>query len=83
MAFRQIVWVVVTWWQMIRMIWREPRSNDVGYRWQLLENYWFFRWRRPGPILRLAKWTWKSGSVKHRKSEDRSLVFATYSLLPK
>ena len=30
MALGQIVGVVITWWQVIGMIWWEPRPDDVG-----------------------------------------------------
>ena len=58
MAFGQIVGVVITWRQVIGMIWWEPRPDDVGKRWRRFDNHRFIRWRRPRPILGPPWWTW-------------------------
>ena len=58
MTLGQIVGIVMTWWQLIEMIWWEPRPDDVGERRWCFNNHWFIWWRRPRPILGPPWWTW-------------------------
>jgi hypothetical protein len=30
MTLGQIIGIVITWWQVVGMIWWEPRPDDVG-----------------------------------------------------
>jgi len=43
MAFGQIVGVMITWWQVIGMIWWEPRPDDIGERRWRFDNHWLVR----------------------------------------
>jgi len=48
----KIIRVVVTWWEIVGMIGREPWPDDIGERWRRFDvhrvNLW---WQWPRPAL--------------------------------
>ena len=38
----KIIRVVVTWWDVVGMIGREPWPDDIGERWRRFDIHWFF-----------------------------------------